>query len=74
MFHKVFHNANNASLRQAETAAFFKRAEYTEVHRIWWNVSPVRKAQNVSSRLKIAPAFDRLRLRRFVGKSGKMKC
>ncbi|OYQ41498.1 hypothetical protein CHX27_13015 [Flavobacterium aurantiibacter] len=67
MFHKAFHSLHNASLRQAETAALFTRAEYAEVLRIWWNVSPLRKAQNVSSRLKIAPTFDRLRHRRDVG-------
>ena len=51
----------------------FKRTENTEPHRILRNMVPLRKTQNVSSHQKIAPAFDKLRLRRYAGSGGKMK-
>ncbi|WP_298148900.1 hypothetical protein, partial [Flavobacterium sp.] len=46
------------------TYQLFKRTENTEPQRILRNRVPLRKTQNVSSRQKIAPAFDKLRLRR----------
>ncbi len=69
MFHKVFHNVHNASLRQAETAAFL-RAQNTQKFTESGGMFRQSGKQRTCHNRKIMPAFDRLRHRRYVGSGG----